>query len=276
MTEVDGIRFGWINYDDEDPSHLYVDINHDKDYQLVLEKLFWKVYASGRVVVGMEDDKIYVRDDRHSNDFHMSQKATDVSTDIQAFLDNDFGRSLLFYGPPGSGKSNFVKSLASSMNLRTLRLNNLSNVSTETTLEILRIFNPDGVILEDIDNITAKDISDMLDKVESMNKRKKVVLATCNEISRLDNALMRPGRFDEVIEICRLDKEVVLTLTNGDQEVASLMCDYPAAFITELMKRIKVRGREATLANYEDLKQRFKLMGNSNYTLNVEEENGDD
>lgn len=270
IAEVEGIKFGWVMYEDEKDKRLYVEKSAEATYTSVLEKVFWDTYTSHRVVLGMREEesgsKIYIRDDEKNKEFIPTKLASFYVEDIQDYLRHGFTRSILFYGPPGSGKSNLVKNICSQLRLRTIRINNISQLSTDTVSEIIRIFNPDAIILEDIDNIPSQDVSQMLDKIENFNKH-KLLFATANRLSRLDNATMRPERFDKVERIFKLEREITIELVRGDEEIYNIVKDWPAVSITELMKRVKVKGKVNALANMQDLVDRVRQINATNYDL---------
>lgn len=267
VCTMDGVKFGWVSYD-ERGDKLYVEKQHANTYHKVIEKIFWEIYQCQHVVLGLQDEeKITVHEDLDCKDFLISEKATLLSQDFQKFLDKGINRSCIFYGPPGTGKSNTVKNITSLLGLRTIRINNLSKFDSEIILDILRLFNPDAVILEDIDNVSVEEVSDLLDKVEKFNRRQKLILGTANQIHHLDEALIRPGRFDEAIEIKIIEKKVVRKIVNNDEEIFELVKEWPAAFIVELMKRVEVRGKAVALANYKDLTERIENLSETYYEL---------
>lgn len=186
--------------------------------------------------------------------------------EIEKFNEKGHGRSIIFYGPPGTGKSNLVKGLANSLNLKTIRIENLSNVGNRALSYIIDIFNPDVVVLEDIDDFNSHDRASLLNKISELNERKKYIFATANEVTKIDSALSRPDRFDQMIEICKNDYDVIRSLV-GDDEIFEIIKNYPIAFINEVMKRVESLGKEEALSNMEDVKTRVSKLNEKNYKL---------
>lgn len=273
IGELEGIKFGWILYEDE-ADKLYVEKTAENSYVKVLEKIFWENYPSHHVVLGIQNEeeptnRIYVKDDEKSKEYTPTALAQTYTEDIQDYLNHGICRSILFYGPPGSGKSNLVKNICFQLNLRTIRINNISQLSTDTISEVIRIFNPDAVILEDIDHVPSRDMDQLLDKIENFNKKHKLCFATANKLSKLDNAVIRPERFDQIKRIFQLEREIALKLVGYDEEIYQEVKDWPAASIIELMKRVKVKGKVHALvkANMQDLLDRIQKINNTNYDL---------
>uniref|UniRef100_A0A915Q1R8 Mitochondrial chaperone BCS1 n=1 Tax=Setaria digitata TaxID=48799 RepID=A0A915Q1R8_9BILA len=151
--------------------------------------------------------------------------ASSIVNDFQEFCSSSkwytergipYRRGYLFYGPPGSGKSSFIAALASyfgysvcllSLSERTLdddRLNHLLNTAPPYSI----------VVLEDVDaafgsrddpvqcskayegltRVTFSGLLNAIDGVASADER--ILFMTTNHVSRLDPALIRPGRVD--------------------------------------------------------------------------------
>ncbi len=267
VGEVKGIRFGWILYDNEFDT-LYVEKEKSQTYKKVIENLFWSKHSSNHVIMGVHekpgDHTVYIKEDTDT-EFYPSPQVIEHSADIKEYLDHGYCRSILFYGPPGTGKSSLIKGICSKLEFKTLRINNLSQINTGDAADMICLFNPDAIIIEDIDSVVVKDISSLLDRIEGFNKRLKVTFATANKFVKLDNALVRPGRFDLTREIKYLDENVVMDLVDGDRDLYELVRTFPAAYIAEFMKRVKVKGKEWALANKQDLEDRIESIEKCNY-----------
>ena len=78
---------------------------------------------------------------------------------------------------------------------------------------------PVAVILDDFDRAHNQD--EMLEVLEYFQQRVKLVIATVNDKKQIDQAILRPGRFDELISVKNLDTEVVLNVL-GKENAAAL------------------------------------------------------
>ncbi|KAJ3011876.1 UNVERIFIED_CONTAM: hypothetical protein HDU68_001481 [Siphonaria sp. JEL0065] len=146
--------------------------------------------------------------------------------DVQAFLENGewyhergipYRRGYLLYGPPGSGKTSFIQALAGHLDYNICVLNLSERGMTDDRLAHLLTNAPPRslVLLEDIDAafarnrdqknegfqsmVTFSGLLNALDGVAASEER--IVFMTTNHISRLDPALIRPGRADVRIKI---------------------------------------------------------------------------
>lgn len=113
---------------------------------------------------------------------------------LNAFYNKGIRRSVLLHGLPGTGKSTFARSLFSNKKSRTLHLSIDAARSYETT-GMINILAPNIIIFDDIDRDLeeAEKILQFFEEVAA-----DVIIASVNNISVLDSALLRPGRFDEI------------------------------------------------------------------------------
>ena len=129
--------------------------------------------------------------------------------------------AVLLYGPPGSGKTFSVKSLADFLGWPMVEIN-IGGVGAihihETSMRLKRQFDkarkqaPAVVFLDEIDALGGRrtagahkheveEITTLLTAIESVAGSGVFVVAATNRKSALDPALLRSGRFDEHIEV---------------------------------------------------------------------------
>ena len=149
---------------------------------------------------------------------------------IKWFLNNEefyrknsipYRLGIMLYGPPGTGKTSLIKALATEFNLP---INNITGLSDMTRLAVEQnTFN----VIEDIDSYQiSKDrekeneqilikekefnIANVLNVLDGLtSKDNYIIIATTNHLNKLDEALIRPGRFDIKIELGYVDMEML-------------------------------------------------------------------
>ncbi len=152
-----------------------------------------------------------------------------------------YQRGFLLHGPPGTGKSSFVKAVASKFNL-TVYLVDLNEISENGLVSIFkRAINTNPLILfEDIDKTGILDDVNNDSKCELKSQeskeapKKKLSYAgfinalsgisnlngafffiTTNNYDKLPKSLTRPGRVDVILEITYADHEQIVMMTQS-------------------------------------------------------------
>jgi len=140
------------------------------------------------------------------------------------FLDRGvpWKRGFLFYGKPGTGKTKFGMALAQELNIPIFifDLASMTNADLVRSYQNYQVDSGRVVLIEDIDavfdkrtNVTATQQSpgltfdcllNTLDGVETGNGT--LVIITTNDPSKLDDALIRPGRIDRKLQLQGLDR----------------------------------------------------------------------
>ncbi len=125
-----------------------------------------------------------------------------------------YKRNYLFYGPPGTGKTSMITALASEFNANIYMVNFTSRI---TDADFMRLVSklPTGsiMVLEDIDalftervtndsaNHSLVSFSAILNTLDGLSRKNKMIsVMTTNFKDRLDEALIRPGRIDLILE----------------------------------------------------------------------------
>lgn len=138
---------------------------------------------------------------------------------------------ILLYGPPGTGKTLIAKAVAHRAKATFIRMSGTELVQKyigEGARLVRDVFNiarekaPSIVFIDEIDAVGSRRSYDgttgssevnrtmvqLLAELDGFDKRGDVrVVAATNRIDLLDPALLRPGRFDRIIEIPRPDAE---------------------------------------------------------------------
>ncbi|KAH7368208.1 mitochondrial chaperone BCS1 [Plectosphaerella cucumerina] len=129
-----------------------------------------------------------------------------------------YRRGYLLYGPPGSGKSSFIQSLAGELDFSVAMVNLSEMGMTDDKLAFLLTKLPKRsiLLLEDADaafvnrrqrdtdgysgaTVTFSGLLNALDGLAAGEER--IAFLTTNHIDRLDPALIRPGRVDMTVRI---------------------------------------------------------------------------
>ena len=189
---------------------------------------------------------------------------------LARFLERGVGRSCLLVGPPGTGKSTGIRYLARELGLRSLRVDLSALARTpgvrsgaggapgwlETQLKHLQ---PELLILDDLDRVECG--GELLHFLELAAATCKLVLASANATEPMMGAALRPGRFDEVVRVDRLDRDLLAALLGPeDADLAESVADLPIAYVAEFVKRRAALGREQALAELADLRARRSLV----------------
>jgi len=127
-------------------------------------------------------------------------------------LSNTLG--LLLYAPPGYGKSfilrSFLKKLLNERGFTVVQLHqgSIINVNLSQLLDSCKNLFPCVLFIEDMDlmfydrKLGRSATGELLETLEGLYQAENVViLATSNSVEEIDKALLRPGRFDYLIEI---------------------------------------------------------------------------
>jgi cell division protease FtsH len=148
--------------------------------------------------------------------------------DIQA-LEELLPRGVIFHGPPGTGKTYFAKAIATALNATALIVSGPELKSKwvgESEENLRRLFRtaraaaPSVIVFDELDafahargtyagsGVEHSMVNQLLSEMDGFRKNELVfVIGTTNFLESLDGALLRPGRFEFLIEIPAPDAE---------------------------------------------------------------------
>jgi SpoVK/Ycf46/Vps4 family AAA+-type ATPase len=137
-------------------------------------------------------------------------------------------KTIIFFGPPGTGKTHFVKAIAGVLSWRYIEILpsmlmsdgvERIGVNLHNIMEKARNLEEAVIFIDEFEEIAAsRDIASRVDKsitneflkqVPLLKNQQNKVLFVCatNYIRQLDAALLRPGRFDCIIPVGGLDQD---------------------------------------------------------------------
>ncbi|MBA3461671.1 MAG: AAA family ATPase [Deltaproteobacteria bacterium] len=189
---------------------------------------------------------------------------------MRKFVDAGQARSYLLGGPPGTGKSVAIRWLIEQLGLTSVRidlgvlakLHGTHSTSLSTSLEtLLRLLRPQAMILDDLDRIAVT--APLLSFLEMARRTCVVVIGSANSIAKMMGAAVRPGRFDDIVRVDRLDPVVLQTLLADDADLHGRLAELPAAYVVEFANRRRVLGREQALFELDELLSRSKQIAGS-------------
>lgn len=154
-------------------------------------------------------------------------------TDPQMFIDVGVEppKGILLYGPPGSGKTLVAKAVASRAQATFIRMSGSELVQkyvgegarlVRDVFQMAKDKSPSIVFIDEIDAVGGRRTHDgttgsaevnrtmiqLLSELDGFEERGDVkIIAATNRIDLLDPALLRPGRFDRIIEIPMPDEK---------------------------------------------------------------------
>lgn len=277
VIEKPGVALCWAkDYSDDTYTDIYAHVDHYDTSVKWLQDTLWKYVNSNRIVltsydkISSTDNDSYGSSERKKGqiaiaednmlDSANSKFANDYATYLKKYLDKDIYRTVLFYGFPGTGKSTISRSLCDILGLRSLRvrIEDMQIMDSETLGSMIQIFKPDVLIFDDLDR-AGNQIS-LLEMLESAHKSVKLVFATVNNINELDPALKRPGRFDEIHHVAKLDEVAVKKLLGEYVDAYEITKDWPVAFIKEYVIRRSVHGAEQARDSVIELQKRVDKL----------------
>ncbi len=205
---------------------------------------------------------------------------------------------IIFYGPPGNGKTHFVERFAEQLEIATkkkvavhkISSNDISKFHGETSANITRTFELAAqdaatnkslsvLFIDEIDTIIpsssvssdtalgqsyATDRGTFLRELNEASKKNILVIGATNHLEQLDEAIVRPGRFDAKIHIPNPDAALRLSLLNqffdqvpkeeglSFEELAKKMEGWSVSDIKLFAEQVRIKARDKTIKRLKD------------------------
>lgn len=267
-TLPNGVRCGWV-YDTRQANvnRIYVESSRLGDAQACIKQLLWEQFEGKSLVMRRNNHVASSNNEARviievDNVFEskLSKRAVDYAEYLKKPLNEGVSRSVMFYGPPGTGKSTLARTIVELMGLRSfrIRVGDLGDPDTSALHHAINIFEPDAIILDDFDRANSQ--AQLLETLEFFQQKVKLVITTVNNRRLLDQALMRPGRIDELILVDRMDDEVVKHVLGQYSDGFEQVKDWPIAFISEYVKRRKYMSVTEASESIKELTLRVNEM----------------
>lgn len=258
---IHGERFSWIASPDGEIETVRVRTDRKIESFGALGNGLWKEFDCPRLACTSTG---FAVDRTEDSGIVATGQMTQIAGRVRSFLNGGVARSYLFAGPPGTGKSVAIRWLASELGLTSLRvdLRALTETSGAEAVaadleDMLYLLRPEVLILDDIDR--AEVTPSLLTFLELAQRICRVVIGSANSVAVMRGACVRPGRFDEIMRIDKLDQEVLKKLVGTDVDLIDQLKGLPIAYVVEVLKRVKVLGREQALLELDELLERAKI-----------------
>jgi transitional endoplasmic reticulum ATPase len=167
-------------------------------------------------------------------------------------------KGILLYGSPGTGKTMIAKAVATNSEANFISIKGPELISKwvgESEKGIREVFRkarqaaPSVIFFDEIDaiaprrgggslgdaNVTERVVSQLLTELDGLEDLRNVVtIGATNRIDIVDNALLRPGRFDRIVEVPIPDKEARMEILRIHTKKKILDNDVDLGKIVEL------------------------------------------
>jgi transitional endoplasmic reticulum ATPase len=166
-------------------------------------------------------------------------------------------KGILLYGSPGTGKTMIAKAVATNSEANFISVKGPELISKwvgESEKGVREVFRkarqaaPSVIFFDEIDaiaprrggtfgdsNVTERVVSQLLTELDGLEDLRNVVtIGATNRIDIVDNALLRPGRFDRIVEVPVPDKEARMEILRIHTKKKVLDSDVDLGKLVEL------------------------------------------
>ena len=209
---------------------------------------------------------------------------------VKNFSSNKISLRYLFNGKPGTGKTQIMNSIVNEIkDSATVIIYNNSEIPLNQLFDLCKQFEPCVLVIDDLDflaenrtfNNNKMILKDFLQALDGFIQNKIFLLTATNNKHLVDEAASRPGRFDMILDIGKIEPANYLSLIKretNDEQIISFFDDdtltkiendnVSGAFIVSLIKQLcsaKLLKGELTRSDFNEY---LKLSHSGFYTYN--------
>ena len=265
LVELGGVTLGWIDHGDDCTGPFVRSQESESAAMRALAHCVWEHIGSdwcvldtvlddsGNVVPTFSADEL--------RDAPSSVIATQAVERMRPMLERGYMRSAMFYGPPGTGKSCAMRYVAKALATRVLRVSIQTlddDDHREAVVPAVRLLQPDALLIDDFDRMDEE--GKFLYELERLRHHVKLLLVSANRVRYIDEAIIRHGRFDDMIPVVALDREAADGLI-GDglsPSVRAKLRKLPASALEEFRRLRDTFGLKAAVKEIAGLERRRK------------------
>lgn len=241
--------------------------NYDEFKKLHIQHL-WKKSKHGLRVTSDREWSIYNKPIEEQKevlyyDERFKQQIEHVTLRARRFIECGLPRRIAFWGPPGTGKSTLALLMAQAISpARVLCIPSRVDFNAEELLKM----EATSVVIDDIDRQDQQRA--FMSYAESL-KIPQLLLCSLNTVESVDPALLRSGRFDEIVYVGFPKKEGLDQLHNHMSEQYGIklprekLAGIPPAGLKELYHSLSIVGIEYLEGEAQRLKEQANMSSGS-------------